>query len=215
MFSKNNTGVLGIEYGEVDLVTNKSDDDWMAFVKKDRDGLTETGQKLFQLTVESYVYAVLGAQAQTRWPIVGRGAKSLVKDTVTQDDPAKAVADMRSAISDPNVVLNMVISPGLVPSDLTILKERVAGYNNVLTLATKEMRFGKNNDVNYVKSDPVETTGSTQGGQNAPLGKTPKDRESRPFLRKVPTEILPRFDETTYLLGSAAALGFLVARYVI
>ena len=188
--------------------------------------MTETGQKLFQLTVESYIYAVLGAQAQTRWPIVGRGAKSLqtqdifhrlVKDTVTQDDPAKAVADMRSAISDPIVVLNMAISPGLtlVPSDLTILKERVAGYNNVLTLATKEMRFGKNNDVNYVKPDHVETTGSTQGEQNAPLGKTPKDRESRPFLRKVPTEILPRFDETTYLLGSAAALGFLVARYVI
>ena len=29
VFSKNNTGVLGIEYEEVDLVTNKSDDDWI------------------------------------------------------------------------------------------------------------------------------------------------------------------------------------------
>ena len=107
VFSKNNTGVLGIEYEGADLVTNKSDDDWTTFVKKDSDGLTRTGQKLFQLAVESYVYAVLDAQAQTRWPIVGRGAKSLqtqeifhrlVKDTVTQDDPAKAVADMRWAI---------------------------------------------------------------------------------------------------------------------
>ena len=53
VFSKNNTGVLGIEYEEVDLVTNKSDDDWTVFVKKDSDGLTETGQKLFQLAVES------------------------------------------------------------------------------------------------------------------------------------------------------------------
>ena len=72
---------------------------------------------------------------------------------------------MRSAIKNTNVVLNMVISPGLilVPSDLTTLKEELAGYNNVLTLATKEMKFGQNKDVSYVK--PSET----QGEQNAPL----------------------------------------------
>jgi hypothetical protein len=39
-------------------------------------GLTQIGQKLFQESVESYVYSVLGAQAQTRWSIVGAGAKS-------------------------------------------------------------------------------------------------------------------------------------------
>ena len=61
--SQNNTGVLGIEYQEVDTVTNKRDDH---FIKEDSDGLTKTGQKLFQLAIESYVYSVLGAQAQTR-----------------------------------------------------------------------------------------------------------------------------------------------------
>ena len=90
--TKNNTGVLGIEYEEVDLVANKSNDDWMTLIKGDSEGLTKTGQKLFQLAVESYVYSMLGAQAQTRWPIVRQGAKSLqtqdifhrlVKDTIT------------------------------------------------------------------------------------------------------------------------------------
>ena len=71
----NNTGVLGIEYEEVDHVSNESDDDWTTLIKKDSDELTKTGQKLFQLAAESYVYSVLGAQAQTRWPIVGQGAK--------------------------------------------------------------------------------------------------------------------------------------------
>ena len=75
--SSNNTGVLGIEYQEASKIVNDSDTDWMCFIKKDSDGLTKTGQKLFQLAVESYVYPVLGAQAQTRWPIVGQGAKSL------------------------------------------------------------------------------------------------------------------------------------------
>ena len=105
--SSNNTGVLGIDYQEVSKIVNNSDTDWMCFIKQDSDGLTKTGQKLFQLAVESYVYSVLGAQAQTRWPIVGQGAKSLqtqeifhrlVKDTITQDDPVKSISDMRTAI---------------------------------------------------------------------------------------------------------------------
>ena len=161
VMTKNNTGVLGIEYEEVDHVTNKSDDDWTTLIKGDSDGLTKTGQKLFQLAAESYVYSVLGAQAQTRWPIVGQGAKSLqtqdifhklVKDTVTQDDPVKAILDMRLAIKNTNVVLNLAISPGLIliPSDMIILKEKVEGYNNTLTLATKEMKFGVNEEVNKV-----------------------------------------------------------------
>ena len=80
---------------------------------------------------------MLDSQAQTRWPIVGQGAKSLqtqdifhrfVKDTLIQDDPAKSVSNMRTAIKDTNVVLNLVVTPGiiLIPSDLTILKEKVA-----------------------------------------------------------------------------------------
>ena len=107
VMTKNNTGVLGIENEEVDHVMPKSDDDWTTFIKEDGDGLTKTGQKLFQLAAESYVYSVLGAQAQTRWPIVSKGAKSLqtqdifhrfVKDTVTQDDPVKAILAMKLAI---------------------------------------------------------------------------------------------------------------------
>ena len=141
VMTKNHTGVLGIEHEEVDHVTNKSDDDWTTLIKGDNDGLTKTGQKLFQLAAESYIYSVLGAQAQIRWPIVGQGAKSLqtqdifhklVKDTITQDDPMKAISGMRLAIKNTNVVLNLAISLGLIliPSNMIILKEKVAGYNN-------------------------------------------------------------------------------------
>ena len=146
--TKNNTGVLGIDYEEVSKVVNDSDTDWMRFVKDDSDGLTKTEQMLLQSVIESYVYSVLGAQAQTRWPIVEQGAKSLqtqqifhrlVEDTVSQDNPAKAISDMLTAVNDTNVVLNMAITPGiiLIPSNMIILKNKVEGYNNVLTLATK------------------------------------------------------------------------------
>ena len=220
--SSNNTGVLGIDYQEVSKVENNSDTDWIRFIKEDSDGLTKVGHKLFQLAVESYIYCVLDAQAQTRWSIVGQGAKSLqtqeifhrlVKDTITQDNPTKAISDMRTAIKDTNVVLNMAITPGiiLIPSNMIILKEKVAGYNNVLTLATKDMKFGINENVNYVKPVKQQVTSVQQKEQIKPAP-----------LKKVPVQttdnistVFPKIDKTTHLLGTMATLGFLVARYVI
>ena len=49
----------------------------------------------------------------------------------------------------------------LLPSDLLILKEKIPGYNNTLTTATKSMSFGKNAELNF--SDPADTEGDTQG----------------------------------------------------
>ena len=224
VMSSNNTGVLGIEYEEVDHVVPKSDEDWMVFIKEDSDGLTKTGQKLLQMAAESYVYSVLGSQAQTRWPIVGQGAKSLqtqdifhrlVKDTTLQDDPVKVVSKMRTAIKDTNVVLNLVITPGiiLIPSDMIILKERIAGYNNVLTLATKDMKFGVNEKVNRVSKEEV-------------IEAKPKDENLKPQTdddpvsqtQKVPS-VIPKVDgegiNVLSTLGSAIAFGFLIAKYII
>ena len=228
--SKNHTGVLGLDYQEVSKVENNSTTDWICFIKEDSNGLTKTGQKLFQLAVESYVYALLGAQAQIRWSIVSNGAKSLqaqeifhrlVKDIITQDDPVKAISDMRLAIKNTNVVLNMAIIPGiiLIPSDMIILKEKVAGYNNVLTLATKDMKFGVNKDINYV--EPVETVGA-QGESDetttvvSKVGKTPPLQPAQGVVESAtPTTVFPKTNQTVYLLGSAITLGFLVTRYVI
>ena len=84
-----------------------------------------------------------------------------MNDTIIQSDHTVTISNMRKAINDTNVVLNMVISPGiiLIPSNLIILGKMISGHNNVLKLATKGMRFGKNDDVNYF--DPSEESGST------------------------------------------------------
>ena len=208
--SANNTGVLGIDYEEVSKVVNDSDNDWMKFIKDDSDGLTKTGQILVQSAIESYVYCVLGAQAQTRWPIVGQGAKSLqtqqifhrlVQDTVAQDNPSKAISDMRKAIQDTNVVLNMAITPGiiLISSNMIILKNKVEGYNNVLTIATNAMKFGVNTKVNYVapkvtKKPPITPT------------TTPT-----PTITGKPNA----GNHLPYLFGSTIGIGFLVTKFVL
>ena len=207
--TKNNTGVLGIDYEEVSKTVNDSNTDWMRFIKDDSDGLTKTGQVLLQSAIESYVYCVLGAQAQTRWPIVGQGAKSLqtqqvihrlVKDTMVQDNPSKSISDMRKAIQDTNAVLNMAITPGiiLIPSNMIILKNKVEGCNNVLTLAANTMKFGVNTNVNY-----VAPTTTTKPVPVAPVVPKPV------VIPKASDDHLP------YLLESTIGIGFVVTRYVL
>ena len=146
------------------------------FIATTTNGLTKIGQKLFQQSIESCVYSILGVQAKTRWSIVGEGAKSLqtqdvfhkiVKESLVESDVTITISNMRTAIETTNVVLNMAISPGmiLVPSDLIIQKKKIPGYNNILKLATDKMKFGKNADVNYKVSDPAPASqSSTQGG---------------------------------------------------
>ncbi len=176
-YSKNSRGyVTGITYQRITGQSPNDVNDYKMFIAKTTDGLTKIGQKLLQQSVESYMYAVLGAQAKTRWPIVGEGAKSLqtqevfrtiVGETIAQSDMTITISNMRAAIASTNVVLNMAISPGmiLVPSNLIIQKEKIPGYNNVLTLATDKMKFGKNTDVNY--KAPIVTPKVTQANADA------------------------------------------------
>ena len=163
-------GQIGIHYMQRQGRTYHSLDDYELFIAQKTNGLTALGQLLFQQSVESFVYSVLGAQASTRWPIVGQGAKSLqtqvvfrkiVNDTIIEDDQTVTISNMRKAIADTHVILNTAITPGmiLVPGDLIILAQEIPGYNNILTVADQSMKFGVNDDIN----NPSETDGSATG----------------------------------------------------
>ena len=129
---------------------------------------------------------------------------------------------MRTAIENTNVLLNLVICPGiiLIPSSMIILRKRVAGYNNYLTLATKDMKFGVNEDVNKVKimrsqqkeENPVPQTGNeNEGGEdNSPPPQKPLADNIRPVILNSEKnhDVLPT-------LGGAITVGFLIAKYVI
>ena len=216
-YSKNAKGVVtGIAYEKITGQSPKSVDDYKMFVATKTDGLTKLGQKLLQQSAESYVYAVLGAQASLRFPIVGEGAKSLqtqdkfrtiVKETIVQSDVTITISNMRAAIATTNVVLNMAISPGmiLVPSDLIIQKEKIPGYNNVLTLATDKMKFGKNTGVNYKAPSTQETPDTPKTSlQTTQKTESPKPKPKPPKI-SVASEILGM----TMMVG-----GFLISKYV-
>ena len=140
----------------------RSGTDYRSFIAYESAGVTDIGQKLFQESLESFNYSVLGAEARTRWSIVGKGAKSsqtqdvfrkIVKDTIVQNDTTVLISNMRASIQATNVVLNLAIIPNviLMPSNFVILDKKIEGYNNILTTATEEMSFGINKNVNYTK----------------------------------------------------------------
>ena len=72
--------------------------------------------------------------------------RKIVDDTIIQSDTTVMISNMRRAIQDTNVVLNLAISPGviLIPSRMVILEKPIPGYNNILTNATSKMTFGVN-----------------------------------------------------------------------
>ncbi len=224
---------------------NYSTTDYKSLIAQSTTGLTQIGHKLLQQSVESYVYAVLGAQAKTRWSIVGEGAKSLqtqevfhtiVEETIVQSDVTITISNMRTAIASTNVVLNMAISPGmiLVPSNLIIQKEKIPGYNNVLTLATDKMKFGKNASVNYKapstntntvtkKSDAPKTTPSKNTNTVAPKT-TPSTNTNTVAPKTTPSTntntVAPRPKEpitsvASEILGVTMMVGgFLFSKYI-
>ena len=203
-----NSGQLGISYMKKGAQTIKSLEDYKIFIATKSDGLTKTGRLLFQQSVESYVYCVLGAQANTRWSIVGRGAlslqtqevfKKLVNDTIIQSEQTVTIANMRKAIKDTNVVLNTAISPGviLIPSNLIILDKMEVGYNNVLKLVASGMKFGKNDEVNYVKPE------------------TPKASASEPKASASAPEVSLKGYLDVYLLAITLISGTLISRFIV
>ncbi len=216
----------GVKYQSLSGTRNGHANDYRRFIAHETSGLTKIGQKLFQRSVQSYVYAVLGAQAKTRWPIVDEGAKSLqtqdvfytiAKETIAESDVTIMISNMRTAIASTNVVLNMAISPGmiLVPSNLIIQKEKIPGYNNVLTLATDKMKFGKNTGVNYKapKKSDQRTKASTKTDRVIPLDNNPTPTPT--FVPKPKAPKAPKASVASEILGVTMMVGgFIISKYI-
>ena len=237
---------IGIHYMKQRGRTINNINDYKLFIAQESNGLTSLGQLLFQQSVESYVYSILGAQASTRWPIAGQGAKSLrtqavfkiiVRDNVVEDDQTITINNMKRAIVDTNVILNTAITPGmiLVPGSLVILKQKIPGFNNILTMANCSMSFGLNDGVNKIlyPSRVPETTEDADGIKNdikssirspirGPIRSPPRSvfsavNDSNTSNIKVLTgenftNNIPRVD-TKYDVGSRGDTDFLVAMF--
>ncbi len=117
----------------------------------------------------------------------------------------------------------MAISPGmiLVPSNLIIQKEKIPGYNNILTLATDKMKFGKNTDVNYKASIVTTTTqANTKASPKLKTQVTPKTTQVTPKTTQVTpktTQVTPKTTQANKPKTPSVTMivgGFLFSKYI-
>ena len=138
-----------------------SKNDYLSFIADKSNRFTKLGVELLQESIESFVYAMLGSQANTQWSIDGnssnpfqtqRDFRTIVNDMILQSNSVVAINNMRKAVRDTNVILNIAISPGmvLIPSNFAVLNNPIPGYNNILHTAKGNVKFGFNPKVNYV-----------------------------------------------------------------
>ena len=122
-------------------------------------GLTSAGLSRINQSIESFCFAILGAQVNVRSSIAGsqgssietqREFLSLVEDAIRNPDLGKSVQRFQLAIESAKVRLDLAISPGtwLLPSKMVVNTESVVGYNNKLKKATSFMKIGINSDLN-------------------------------------------------------------------
>ena len=122
-------------------------------------GLTSAGLSRINQSIESFCFAILGAQVNVRSSIAGsqgssietqREFLSLVEDAIRNPDLGKSVQRFQLAIESAKVRLDLAISPGtwLLPSKMVVNTESVVGYNDKLKKATSFMRIGVNSDLN-------------------------------------------------------------------
>ena len=134
-------------------------------------GFTQAGVVRLNDSIRTYVWALLGAQAQTRSPIIGKGmAFDAQKQFVSNvEDAISSPVDLPSAIKRYQDVLqyagtpvDFVFGQGLymAPSDMLMRVGKVAGFNNEIIVATKDLPLGRTH-VNGVAEVP-QTHGSFQ-----------------------------------------------------
>ena len=122
-------------------------------------GLTSAGLSRINQSIESFCFAILGAQVNVRSSIAGsqgssietqREFLSLVEDAIRNPDLGKSVQRFQLAIESAKVRLDLAISPGtwLLPSKMVVNTESVVGYNNKLKKATSFMQIRVNSDLN-------------------------------------------------------------------
>ena len=142
-------------------------------------GLTSAGLRRINQSIESFCFAILGAQVNVRSSIAGSQGSSietqreflgLVEDAIRNPEISKSVQRFQLAIESAKVRLDLAISPGtwLLPSKMDVNTESVVGCNNKLKKATSFMKIGVNSDLNIPVRRSVSKHNFGTGAVNYP-----------------------------------------------
>ena len=192
-------------FSPLDAITHGRDisNAWTTFMLDKSNGFTHAGLVRINESIRMFVWALLGAQSQTRVEIlkVGTGFDAQKQFLVNIQKAINSPIDLPTQISKYENVLKYARSKvdysygvGLYmsPSDMILQIGTVVGYNNEIVIATENQTLGFNSDVNV---KPVEPTTQPTTIEGTPTKKQPEPKtitpKPKPIIPK-PKPIIPK-----------------------
>ena len=147
---------------------------WTTFILNKSEGFTKTGIERINESIRMFVWALLGAQSQTRVEIlkIGTGFDAQKQFLANVQDAINSPIDLPTQITKYQNVLKYARSKvdytyglGLYmsPSDMILQIGTIAGYNNKIVIATENQTLGFNSDVNVKPVAPTTQPATIQG----------------------------------------------------
>lgn len=131
---------------------------WKQFILENAWGFTKAGIVRLDDSIRTFVYCLLGAQAQTRSNIITSPETQQVfvdlleKNIKSMFSIAESISQYQDAISKVHVKIDYVVGFGLymIPSNLILNVSSVVGYNNNIITAdeTLGLKIGLNETIN-------------------------------------------------------------------
>ncbi len=186
---------------------------------------TTAGISRINNSIRTYVWAILGAQAQTRSSIMGSGkAFDAQKQFLANVEDA-----INSEVSIPDSIdryqrtlqfarskVDFVIGRGLymIPSDMEIEVGVVNGYNNLIQIASEDMLVGYNPEINegtiHRRNEELLQNDDFDVSTTA---KPPTTPETQPIVQNVSDDPLSQDEKKLSLILGAGVLGLVIAYF--
>ena len=167
----------------VDFITQDfpdADHAWTTFILDKSEGFTKPGVERINDSIRTYVWAILGAQSQTRTNILGTGtAFDAQKQFLANvEDAISGPVDIPSAIARYQDVLRYArskvdfafgIGLYMAPSDMELRIGTIQDYNNEIVIAGPGQKLGINADINAAPSPPAVAVHDMEGPAARPV----------------------------------------------
>ena len=176
-------------FSPLDAITHGRDisNAWTTFMLDKSNGFTHAGLVRINESIRMFVWALLGAQSQTRVEIlkVGTGFDAQKQFSVNIQNAINSPIDLPTQISRYENVLKYARSKvdysygvGLYmsPSDMILQIGTIVGYNNKIVIATENQTLGFNSDVNVKPVAPTTQPATIQGTPTKKSLPEPKQR---------------------------------------
>jgi hypothetical protein len=132
---------------------------WTTFILDTSKGLTKAGIERINDSIRTYVWCLLGSQAQTRSSIMdsSTGFDAQKQYLANLEDAINSAVDLPSTIKRYEDALryarskvDFAVGGGLymLPSDLRLQIGTIVNYNNEILVAGDDRKLGQNEDVN-------------------------------------------------------------------